>query len=311
MRLLFFTLLIATISLPGLAQQYRFTSKKQYISIGGSVNANSFFGDIANSSSRFSTQISQTRPNFTAFIQKRATPRVTGRLSFSVGQLAGDDNLVSPGIDDNGRYQRGLHFRNNFFNISAVGIIDAVANKGAFFRRTSRFIPYGLVGIGVMRSNPEARVASDFAGRSSGSWVSLQDLETEGVSYSEYLFNIPLGVGIRKKINNNFDVALELVLHYTFTDYLDDISGNYADMSGWDPLRRAMASRSLEAVSARNGEVRTDVPRPTSVNGYTVGFGHGAPGDQRGNPENNDHFTSIGITVNYIFAGAIKSGKFR
>ena len=44
-------------------------------------------------------------------------------------------------------------------------------------------------------------------------------------------FSVPLGIGFKIKVSKNFDAGAETGFRKTFTDYLDDVSGNYPDKS--------------------------------------------------------------------------------
>ncbi|MES2880762.1 MAG: DUF6089 family protein, partial [Bacteroidota bacterium] len=67
--------------------------------------------------------------------------------------------------------------------------------------------------------------------------VYLQPLNTEGQGIQGYpsqpyklmQFAIPFGAGIKYAISDKVHLGLETGLRKTFTDYLDDLSTNYAD----------------------------------------------------------------------------------
>ncbi|PTB89750.1 hypothetical protein C9994_17455, partial [Marivirga lumbricoides] len=93
---------------------------------------------------------------------------------------------------------------------------------------------------------PGEKVALENAGQ----WVSLRELGTEGQNfdkaqykelygkdlpkpYSRIQIVIPVGLGARYKLSSNFDIALEISYRHTFTDYLDDVGGEYVDLGGF------------------------------------------------------------------------------
>ena len=55
-----------------------------------------------------------------------------------------------------------------------------------------------------------------------------------------------MGLGIRVKITEKFDLNVEMGVRKTFTDYLDDVSGAYPDLNALaaqDPVAAALSDR--------------------------------------------------------------------
>lgn len=52
--------------------------------------------------------------------------------------------------------------------------------------------------------------------------------ETSPADKKNYSFSIPFGVGCKLSLSKHLAATLEWRMHYTFTDYLDDVSGVYA-----------------------------------------------------------------------------------
>jgi len=119
-------------------------------------------------------------------------------------------------------------------------------------------------------------------------------LHTEGESFDAPGYTLPEnyslwsyaavgGIGFRFDIGRGLGLGLEYQLRYTFTDYLDDVSGTYIDpmlfdiaflnQHGKNKLAQKMADRSKEVVP---------------------GYQHQA-GEYRGDPNNNDMFSSISL----------------
>jgi hypothetical protein len=313
----------------------RYTRNKQYTSVGGSINAMNYFGDITPSSSFTSADVRFTRPNIGAYIQHRYTPRLSVRAAFSWGRLKGDDFISANPTDVNGRYRyvRNNHFRNDIKELSVVGIWDLFENRNTFLRRPD-FVPYVFAGIALFHHNPKARTPEE-DGRE---WVALQPLGTEGQfisgqnnpgPYSRIQIALPAGVGVRYKLSSRIDLGFEIGYRYTFTDYLDDVSGNYPDMAA---LRTAsgelavkMSNRTLENIAANTGESReatldrilndTGLRAITYVgsdgNLYETVNGYGIRGDQRGKPSEKDWYLVTGFQINYILIKGVRCPKFR
>ncbi len=281
-------------------------SRKRYYSIGGGFNAMNYFGDITPQSSFSSFDVKFTRMNFGLYVQRRLYPGVTGRVAFSYGRVKGsDEESVSPDKANwernQFRYIRNLSFRNDIFELSAVGLFDLVKNRGVFYQRPKRIVPYLVAGIAVLYHNPKAIAPQqDQLGNpiaESGEWVPLQPLGTEGqgrdpyfkynrevndtiswgggTTYSKIQIAFPLGFGLRYKLSSRWDISFEVAYRFLLTDYLDDVSKKYVDLGvfGDDNLARAMSDRSRENGRAESVRaiVTDGVRENTLINQQYVG----------------------------------------
>ena len=52
-----------------------------------------------------------------------------------------------------------------------------------------------------------------------------------GKTYKPVAICIPLGIGVQKAFNSDMGIKAELGIRYTFTDYIDDVSGLYYNKS--------------------------------------------------------------------------------
>ncbi|MEL6557270.1 MAG: DUF6089 family protein [Bacteroidota bacterium] len=303
---------------------------RPYTFVGANLNAGNYFGDLAPVNRAASTDISFTRPGFGGFIGKRINPWVSVRASLNWVRLSGSDFSADPAGEgsDPQRYARNLSFRNDVFELGLGAEIDLLKNVGSSNRRVP-FTPYLFVGIGGFYHNPQGQVpdfdvnhpdynradpsASPETARFSnaGKFVGLRALGTEGQNftstlepYSNFQVNIPIAIGFRLRLPENFDASIEFGLRYLFFDYLDDVSrANFADQDLFeDPLARALADRSQEHVDVFSGDLRV----PALVNGspYTVT-------DIRGNPDDNDLYFVTQLKLSYILNGIRSTAKFR
>src|SRR5688572_11596660 len=88
-----------------------FGKEKIYNTIGFSVNALNYYGDLAPRPQRVSTDISFTKPGFGVAFSHRFGPRYTLQAQFMWGTLKGSDTeSADPGDLSNGiyRYRRNL-----------------------------------------------------------------------------------------------------------------------------------------------------------------------------------------------------------
>jgi hypothetical protein len=194
------------------------------------------------------------------------------RSYLSLGGLRGDDAKGTAAMQ-----QRNLSFRSGIFEWEA-GLHYSILNLNYHW-----WTPYVAAGIGLFRFNPTAVDAN-------GNKVKLQPLGTEGQgvvagveSYKLTQFNIPLSVGVERMLNEDMRVGFELGYRKTFTDYLDDVSGFYADQSV------LLASKGPQAVEM-------------AYRGDEVGAGpYPAAGAVRGNSQNKDGYFFIGLSFTYRF----------
>ncbi len=278
-----------------------------------------YFGDITPTESFTSADIKFTRWNLGVHLMQRYSPRFSARVAFNYGRLQGDDFKSQDPGDKNARfrYLRNASFRNDIYELSAVGVWDILENRNTFLRRPD-FVPYVFAGVAGYYHNPKARTPEAFGSK----MVSLQPLQTEGRSYSRLQVALPAGIGFRYKIDPRWDVSFEVGYRYLFTDYLDDVSTQYPDPARLkNELARAMSNRTLEAESA-NGKARdyervlTDLGYRQSAmvdgdgNTYFTAQGYEA-GQKRGSPNEKDWYVITGFHLNYILYKGVRCPKFR
>ena len=319
----------------------KFGKDRRYNAVGFQVNAMNYFGDIAPGPSVFSTDFGRTKPGFGIFWNHRFGPRYTLRTSFNYGGLRGDDFRANDPADgdDIYRYARNLHFRNRIKELTVLAVFDLIKNESSYISRV-KFTPYVYAGAGVIHHNPQAYVGEESGLPEAGEWVNLQEIGTEGQyaellptdanfgidKYSRIQFVIPLGVGVRYRLNQVMDISLETGIRWTFTDYLDDVSKNYVDpgVLGSD-LARYLHDRSLEPTAAISGDsmstpvfdefvagrIGTIVGRDGQT--YTVlnGYGQEFPDNWRGNDNDNDHYFVTSLKLSFILGGKFLRAKFR
>lgn len=298
---------------------------KVYNSIGISLNAFNYYGDLSPSPKQISTDIGLTKPAIGLSFTHRFGPRYQLTGSFTYGGIQGSDNAsADPDDEDNAvfRYVRNLSFRNRIKELSVVAQIDLYKNEQTYISRV-RWTPYAFGGLAVFHHNPQAKVPqTDLLGQpfaDAGEWVDLKPLKTEGKSYSLIQLAIPIGLGARFRLNDIMDFAVEWGFRYTFTDYLDDVSGFYVDLNTFDgnEKAKAMSYRSNEiqpGVNARVDEIIAN--RYTGYSGFTTvaGFGHinadGTP-NLRGKSNDGDIYMLTTLRVSYILGKNFNKAKFR
>jgi opacity protein-like surface antigen len=315
-KFLSYSLILVVLLLASLseAEAQRFNRRNLYSSVGVSLNAMNYFGDVTPESDFTSLRLSSTRPSLSVHYTQKFTPRIYGRAALSWGRITGDDSKSADfnEPENEPRYKRNLSFRNDIKELNVVGIIDLFENRRTFLRRPD-FTPYAFAGVAVFHHNPKAY----YDGRDSrvpAGWYELQPLGTEGQNsdaadypdpYSKVQFAIPFGLGVKYKLARNWDVAFEVTWRKTFTDYLDDVSTTYANKADLNTTAAILSDR-----SADNGRAASYNPQ-TDANGFKYIPGYGLPGDQRGDATDDDWYISTGFSLNYILTPVRRGPKFR
>lgn len=240
--------------------------KHSDISFG--IGTSNYYGDIAPFNRPIQSTLQNIRWNASFNFTRHFSPHLSGRVGFTWARIAADDNKFEgvPGLGQ--LYMRNAHFRNDIKELAVTGIYNLIPESRSF-RNRDKIIPYVFAGIAVFHHNPEAKVPTDYVGSeaSVGEWVSLQPLSTEGQGLNGYpnqpynliSVSIPFGVGIRYKLNRTWDLGFEAGVRYTFSDYLDDVGGYYADPQDLlqvSTLSAAMGHRENEKIAALSGKDR-------------------------------------------------------
>jgi len=307
----------------------KFGKEKVYQSIGFSINALNYYGDLAPGAGKVSTDIAYTRPGFGLSYSRRLGPRFTMQGQFMFGTISGSDAESANKSDLNDgiyRYKRNLSFRNQIKELSVVAVFDLFENPATYMSR-AKWTPYVYVGLAGFLHDPQGKApAKDLQGNAlpqAGSWVDLRGLGTEGQystlsptdvnygikPYSLLQVAIPFGFGARFRINEVWDLSADFGFRYTFTDYLDDVSANYVSLTKLSsPLAQAMSYRTNELYGGTPPN-----PVPSGIPGVNVEAGYGSehPDNKRGGKGQNDLYTVFSIKISYIISPSFHKAKFR
>lgn len=297
-----------------------------YSSVAFGLGTSSYYGELAPLNNPIRSTFQLIRWNVTANYTRHFTSHLSGRVALTLARLTGDDYTFAKGqpkYDFN--FIRNLHFRNDVKELSFTGIYNFVP-EGRDFSHRPFFTPYVFAGLAIIAHNPRARTPEDMGNK----WVSLQPLGTEGQGrpgyakpYSRVTGGIPFGFGLKFRYNRRLDISAEAGFRYTFTDYIDDVGGTYANPNDLqdNATAVAMSNRSLERIAARKGGDRTAGTRqilidrdgyPAGTNfdpfaapiaGATQGFDRGG-----GRP---DMYLLTAIHINYILTPKVKCPPLR
>jgi hypothetical protein len=196
-----------------------------------------------------------TRPAVGLLYRVNFNPRMSAKAIASFGNIEGDDAYSK----NDARKNRNLSFKSHIMELAVEGefnFLPYVMGSKKYAITT----PYVFAGAAVYHFNP--------LGYYQYTWVALQPLGTEGQGssfsndkpYSLTQFSIPFGVGMKITTAKRVSINLEWGLRKTFTDYLDDVSGSYADPfllgSEKGAIAAAMSDKSLTQQGSNTGRQR-------------------------------------------------------
>ena len=277
------------------AQTWRYV--RHEVSFG--VGASNFMGDLGGSKGIGThgikdLRVRPTRPTLMGTYKYMITPSVSVKGTVIWGYVYGDDALTKNVIRNN----RNLSFRSMLGEISAIGefypwgerVTPNYKVSGVYGGAAFTISPYFFTGIGVSFFNPKTTFNDD--------WVALQPLGTEGQGlsgrpdkYKRVTLVIPMGAGLKYYIDKQWSLSLELSLHYTMSDYIDDVSTSY------------YYSDQIQAANGGDAGALSDRAIDPSL-GWTgaVALSDGRSlYQQRGNPKYNDAYMFAIFSVNYRF----------
>ena len=210
--------------------------------------------------------------------------RVNLRAGFTFAKVNAADSLI--GQDD-------IRARNLSFQ-SKISEFSLIAEFNTFDMSYKRWSPYVFAGLAVYHFNP-------YTFDQQNNKVFLNPLGTEGQglpgypeTYSLTQLALPFGGGIKYNVSDKVRIALEVGLRKLFTDYLDDVSGNYADANDLF-INRGQQSVDL---SYREDELVNGDPN------------YPAKGETRGSPKYKDYYYLTGLHLTYQLDGGNNESSF-
>ena len=252
--------------------------------LGGNLgNGKKFVKDLNFPSTRYFLGVSGT-------MRPASWLGIRGNINF--GQLYGNDaNTTGNDFASEGRRERNLDFRTNIFETQLLFEFyptDFLIPGDDL----PRFRPYVVGGVGIFHFNPQGSYTNS-AGQTT--WVDLRPLHTEGEGFApdvqdgqvypaEYTLwqpNIPFGIGARYDLSDKLAISAEVLDRFTFTDYIDDVSGQFVQdtMQFYKYLPPTTAALAIKMAN------KSGLP----ISAFST----------RGDPNNND--TYFTFTVRLIF----------
>jgi opacity protein-like surface antigen len=202
------------------------------------------------------------------YVKRNFNGYLSLKLNAGIGHIHGADSTSN----DPQFYNRNLSFSTRLDEISLIGEFNFLKYIPDVSK--SRFTPYLYAGIGLVHFNPTAVYQ--------GKRYDLRSYTTEGqpVPYRNSVIAIPYGAGVKYNFAGKWTVGADLGYRTARTDYLDDVSGLYANTNALNsPISLALADRS----------------------GERLGNNIGIAGTQRGDLRAHDHYFFLGVTLAFTF----------
>ena len=245
----------------------------QNIEIGANVGLSNYIGDLAPT-----PVITETKPACGIYTRINMSSTWAWTNGFTFAQVSGNDK----NFDFN--KNRNLNFRSNIYELAStfefnylkygVGVLD------------NRFTSYLFAGFAVFGFEPQ--------GQYNGNWYNLRAIQTEGPGngYQTFSYAVPFGIGIKWILNRSFNFECQFGFRKTYTDYLDDVSKTYSDIS--QQIKKGQVSAVLSDPSILNNGGTF-----TNKNGY-----------KRGNSDFNDWYMILNVGLSYRIYRKVKCSRF-
>ncbi len=254
---------------------------------GFNLGGASYLGEIGGSAGEakpwlLDMKLNQTNMAFGGFFRYDFTKNISAKLTVSFIRIEGADSLSNEPT----RVARNLSFRTDMIEIVATGEYNFFKLNDLSRRSKQRidFASYGFVGAGVLFYYPYAQL--------NDKWFALRPLQTEGEenAYNTMTIALPIGAGAHFTFNKKVRLGIEIGYRFTFTDYLDDVSTDYA-FEHELPFEESklFANRSDEAFARGDA----DLPDP----------GFYQPGSIRGGEDSNDGYLVAQMSLSFVIGG--------
>lgn len=227
--------------------------------LGGWIGGSNYFGDL-----NTNYRLNRAHPAAGILTRYNFNDRLALRIGASYGKISATD------ADSKNEFERrrNLSFRSNI--VDGAMLLEFNFMPYMHGHRDYYYTPYVFAGPAVFFFKPQAEL--------DGTWYDLPAQGTEGQfrgdEYGTTQGALAYGLGFKLDLSYRWSMTVELSGRKVFTDYLDDVSGSYADWRDIRSLRGDVAA----ALSDRSGEPRL-----------------GEPGRQRGNGKNNDTYIFLGV----------------
>jgi opacity protein-like surface antigen len=255
-----------------LTTQFSFAQMRGF-ELGGWGGVSNYFGDL-------NTNWRVNRVHLSGGVGARYN--FNDRLALKLGANYGKISAYDSDSDNAFEQRRNLSFESV--------VVDGTAQFEFNFmpyvhgHRDYFFSPYLFAGVSMFYFNPRAEYE--------GEWYNLVEQGTEGQfrgeEYNTTQGALAYGFGLKMDLSYRWSMNVELSGRRLFTDYIDDVSGTYAD---------------VRDIRAQRGEIAAELSDRSEEPKI------GEPGRQRGNGKNSDMYALLNIGFYYYF-GDIRCPEF-
>ncbi len=188
MRKVLTTLLATVLATTASAQ----TAPEYRLELGGGLGMVTYLGDFN------SNIVKNAQPMFSVVAKYKFDPRRAVSFNVSYGKIKGaakdaQTYIPAPYQDysfNHALWDAGMRFEYNFWPYGT----------GLEYRGAKRLTPYIYIGMGVTMAKPDK---------------------------TEMAFNLPLGGGVKYKVADRLNMAIEWTMHFTTSDMLDGVKDPY------------------------------------------------------------------------------------
>lgn len=282
--------------------------------IGLKAGGSNYLGDIGGQELTrrdfiWDMHLDDTRMNYSVFARRKMNKRWAIAANADYISIWGlDANSSNPA-----RRARNLNFRNRIVELGGraeltVFYDNDVGGKGYYDPDYRFFVFAGLAGF---YHNPQGQIfeAVDDDGNVlvasyKSEWHDLRPFRTENQEseYEKIGLSVPVGVGMYFTFNKQFRLGWEVNWRTTFTDYLDDVSGQYGDIA-------EIEVRDGSALAQQSNQNIIDLicSDPETLGGAGDINNHQWTGEEsknkRGDPTHNDSYLTMAVTGSYVIRG--------
>jgi len=249
------------------AQKY-FTGRNE---LGWTFGASNYSGDLSHGANMDQYHISGG-----VYFKRNWSSYFTNRLQVSYLKISGTD------VGNRSYSARNLSFQTSIYEFSDM--VEFNFQKFGMNYNDNQWTPYFFSGLALFMFDPARLENTD---------IHLRNLKTEGQKrgYSLLQPSVPIGFGIKttakpKKNHGIWVLGIEGYWRKTFTDYLDDVNGNYP---------------SYKATVDKQGQGAADYSHAQVLNGGAPY----SPGTMRGDKHLKDWYYFVGFTLAFRFPGKV------
>lgn len=197
-------------------------------------------------------------------IERQLSPTIGLQFSYAQYQFAMSDRYVQRDgslLTTNRQFDRALNFQNDTRDMGVALVFKADNDK--LLPAKSWIAPYASLGAGILDFTVKGDLLDDNGNRYDYTdpnvspnqiyETELAPLRTELENgYDQGTFYVNLGLGVRFRLGNRLEIFAQSDFMHSFTDYLDDVSGQY----------RSNYDNDFQAYAARPGTNTVDPSNP-------------------------------------------------